>query len=121
MADGRSVLLTADDVLLQHKCAVIAIMIQGFPTSQGKLIKAARGERTQATFAEEVGVDRSCLSRYEKETLGAPTKLLNYCLRAVAQQLGGEGASNAALGKALRHMHQAVDELEALRRSDGNR
>ena len=110
--------MTEDVVRLQHKCAVIATMMQGFPTSQGKLIKAARGERTQAAFAEEVGVDRSCLSRYEKETLGAPTKLLNYCLQAVAQQLAGEGASEAGLGKALRHMHQAVEELEALRRTD---
>ena len=90
-------------------------MAQGFPTSQGELIKAARGERTQAAFAEEVGVDRSCLSRYERETLGAPTKLLNYCLQVVAQQLGGEGASDVGLRKALRHMRQAVDELEALR------
>jgi hypothetical protein len=96
-------------------------MMQSFPTSQGKLIKAVRGERTQAAFAEEVGVDRSCLSRYEKETLGAPTKLLNYCLQAVAMQLGGEGASGVGLRKALHHMHQAVDELEALRHSDDNR
>lgn len=85
-----------------------------FPTSQGELIKAARGERTQAEFADEVGVDRSCLSRYEKEKLGAPTKLLNYCLQTVAEQMGDEGAGERGLRRALRHMHQAVDELEAL-------
>jgi hypothetical protein len=90
----------------------------GFPTSQGELIKAARGEMTQAAFADEVGVDRSCLSRYERETLGAPTKLLNFCLRAVAQQMGDEVANESGLRKALRHMHQAVDELEALRYED---
>lgn len=95
-------------------------MRQSFPTSQGELIKAVRGERTQAAFADEVGVNRTCLSRYEKETLGAPTKLLNYCLKAVAQQLGDEGASEVGLRKALRHMHRAVDELEALRRADDN-
>jgi DNA-binding XRE family transcriptional regulator len=95
-------------------------MVHGFPTSQGELIKAARGQRTQAAFADEVGVDRSCLSRYEKETLGAPTKLLNYCLQVVAQQLGDEGDSEVGLRKALRHMHQAVDELEALRRAVDN-
>lgn len=57
--------------------------------------------RRQATFAEEVGVDRSCLSRYEKETPGAPTKFLNHGLHTVAQQLEAEGASDAGLGKAL--------------------
>jgi DNA-binding XRE family transcriptional regulator len=96
-------------------------MAFSFPTSQGELIRAARGERTQAVFAVEVGVNRSCLSRYEKETLGAPTKLLNYCLRAVAQQLEDDGASEGGLRKALRHIHHAVDELEALRRDNDNR
>lgn len=64
-----------------------------FPTSQGELIKRARGEKTQSAFAKELGVDRTCLSRYESEKLGASTKVLNYCLRAIAAHAGQSEAA----------------------------
>src|SRR2546427_3123093 len=51
--------------------------IQTFPTRQSELIRQARGQRTQAEFAKLLGVDRSCLSRYEREQLGAPTSVIN--------------------------------------------
>src|SRR5687768_10186726 len=90
-------------------CAAIAhvcnssTMTRTFPTSQGELLVAARGTATQAEFAKRLGVDRSCLSRYEREQLGAPTAVLNYCLRTVAElHAGVEGAS--MIDQALAHV-----------------
>ena len=88
-----------------------------FPTSQGELIKRARGEKPQSAFAKELGVDRTCLSRYESEKLGAPTKVLNHCLRAIAAQAGQSDAGGQPVEQALAHARQAVDFLERATRS----
>lgn len=93
---------------------IITQMIR-FPTSQSELIRSARGERTQAEFAKLVGCDRSCLSRYEHETLGAPTSLINYCLQSVAAAgVKGDGVVGP-IENALTHVRQAVAALERLR------
>jgi predicted transcriptional regulator len=85
-----------------------------FPLSQGELIRCARGEVSQTQFAKTLGVDRSCLSRYESEKLGAPTAVLNHCLRAVAAQMEDEGAPfEGPLQQALRSARKVVAELEA--------
>lgn len=81
-----------------------------FPTSQGELIKAARGQETQAAFAKRLGIGKSSLSRYESEKLGAPTIVLNYCLRAVADQLH-EG-NPSAVKQALALVRRAAQTLE---------
>jgi formyltetrahydrofolate synthetase len=87
-------------------------MTKYLPTSQGELIKLARGARTQAAFAKELGVDRTCMSRYESEKLGAPTKVLNYCLRAIAAHVGAGAEKERPVQQALDHVRQAVDFLE---------
>jgi hypothetical protein len=56
-----------------------------FPTSQRELIRTARGQHSQAEFATLLGVERSSLSRYENEKIGAPVAVLNYCLDRVAK------------------------------------
>ena len=83
-----------------------------FPTSQGQLVKAARGQQSQVEFAKLLKVSRSCLSRYESEKLGAPTKVLNYCLRAVAAVAAKDVLPNTPVQRALRLARQAVSELE---------
>jgi DNA-binding XRE family transcriptional regulator len=83
-----------------------------FPKSQGELIKRVRGKRAQLEFAKVLGVERSCLSRYESEKLGAPTKVLNYCLSAIAAQPGQSGTADHPVDQALAHARQAVDLLE---------
>ena len=88
-----------------------------FPTSQGELIKRARGQKPQAAFAKELGVDRTCLSRYEREKLGAPTKVLNYCLRAIAAHAGQSDGEVRPVEQALEHVRQAADFLERATRS----
>ncbi len=88
-----------------------------FPTSQGELIKRARGEKPQAAFAKELGVDKTCLSRYESEKLGAPTKVLNYCLRAMAAHAGQSDDGIRPVERALEHVRQAVDCLERAART----
>jgi hypothetical protein len=86
-------------------------MTTTFPTSQGELLAAARGAATQAEFAKQLGVDRTCLSRYEREQLGAPTAVLNYCLKVVADRLSDiEGAS--MIDQALAHVRRAAIALE---------
>jgi hypothetical protein len=83
-----------------------------FPTSQGELIKRARGAKAQSAFAKELGVDRTCLSRYESEKLGAPTKVLNYCLRAIAAHAASTEGGDRPLELALEHVRRAADFIE---------
>lgn len=80
------------------------------PTSQRELIQAARGPLTKTEFARELGVDRTCLSRYESEKLGAPTSVLNFCLRAIAARQST--ATDGDVERALIHARQAVAILE---------
>ncbi|BDU18098.1 transcriptional regulator [Lysobacter auxotrophicus] len=95
-------------------------MAYAFPTSQRELLIAARGGATQAEFAKRLGVDRSCLSRYETEQLGAPTSVLNYCLKAVAElHLGVENGSGVQL--ALAHVRRAADTLEQAAKNEAQR
>lgn len=88
------------------------MQLEAFPTSQGQLIRMARGDRTKTEFAKVLDVDRSCLSRYESEQLGAPTSVLNYCLRAIAAQKNSAVAIATPLDRALQLTRQAVRELE---------
>lgn len=83
-----------------------------FPTSQSELIQAARGPLTKTEFAKTLGVDRTCLSRYESEKLGAPTSVLNFCLRAIAARRSTALASDGGVERALIHARQAVAILE---------
>jgi ribosome-binding protein aMBF1 (putative translation factor) len=84
--------------------------------TQGQLIRAARGTMSQSQFAQVLKVDRSCLSRYESEQLGAPTAVLNHCLRVVATQLAGDGAPESPVERSLRLAREVVAELETLSR-----
>jgi hypothetical protein len=88
--------------------------IEAFPTSQRELIQMARGDMTKTAFARELEVDRSCLSRYESEKLGAPTSVLNYCLRAIAARHGAPNPKASPADRALQLTRNAVRELEAI-------
>lgn len=72
----------------------------------------ARGDMTKTAFAKVLNVDRSCLSRYESEQLGAPTSVLNHCLRAIAEQRGEPRVKATPLARALQLTRNAVRELE---------
>lgn len=87
--------------------------VDPFPKSQGQLIRAARGLRTQGEFARLLNVDRSCLSRYESERLGAPPRVINYCLAAVAKDLRVKGV-DWQLDDVLRDARAVVTTLERL-------
>lgn len=84
-----------------------------FPRSQRELIRAARAEATQVAFAKRLGVDRSCLSRYESEALGAPTSVLNHCLKFIAARAAASAAPVTDVQRALRYAQQVVIALEA--------
>jgi DNA-binding XRE family transcriptional regulator len=81
-----------------------------FPRSQGELLRRARGDKTQAAFAKELGVSRSCLCRYEREQLGAPVNVINACLRSLAPS---SGSQRGPLDMALEHARSVVVELES--------
>ncbi len=83
-----------------------------FPTSQSQLIRLARGERSQAEFAQLLGVDRSCLSRYEREILGAPPSVITYCLSALSRQTQGITGTGTPLEQALERARELVAALE---------
>jgi len=84
------------------------------PDSQGQLIRWARGDSTQAEFAAAHGINKSCLSRYESEKLGAPTRLINSCLKRLAEELSGRSHTESALEGALENARRAVTLLEGL-------
>lgn len=88
-----------------------------FPKSQRELLIAARGALSQAKFAAQLGVDRSCFSRYEREELGAPTSVLNYCLAHVAR-VHAQGESDSPVRQALAHLQCATRALEDLGEND---
>ncbi len=81
-----------------------------FPTSQGDLLKAARGRETQAAFAERLGINKTSWSRYESEKIGAPIEVLNYCLKAVADRL--QDGNMSAVEQALALVRRAAHTLE---------
>ena len=92
-----------------------------FPTTQGELLRQARGKRSQAEFALALKVDRTCLSRYENERLGAPTSVLNHCLSAIAAQVEAFESSESPIDRALRHGRSVVRELEQAASPDKKR
>lgn len=85
------------------------------PQSQSELIRRVRGKRSQVEFARELGCDRSCLSRYENESLGAPTSVINFCLKAISQEMSLQGAVGLPIDVALRHANEVVAALERLK------
>ena len=94
-------------------------MATGFPSNQCELIRAARGEMTQAEFAQLAGVGRTALCKYERQTLGVPPGFLNFCLEVVAKQLGSAGVPQERAKTALAHARQTVQELEKLAKDEG--
>jgi DNA-binding XRE family transcriptional regulator len=86
--------------------------ISSFPVRQGELIKQVRGTLSQAEFARQLQVSRSCLSRYESEKLGAPTAVINHCLGAIAAQLSGLIADGDPLQRALQLSRDTTRQLE---------
>jgi transcriptional regulator with XRE-family HTH domain len=84
------------------------------PRSQGELLKWARGSSTQADFAVATGVSKSALSRYETEQLGAPTRLINYCLARLAETVNEHDHAENGLKGALETAKRTVSMLEAL-------
>lgn len=85
-----------------------------FPKTQRELIRAARGSQTQTTFADVLGVDRTCLCRYESERSAAPASVINFCLQAWSsrRQATEQVKQPKAVLDALRQIRQAVSALE---------
>ena len=83
-----------------------------FPTSQAELIKMARGSRTKTDFARVLEVGRSGLSRYESEELGAPPRVINHCLRAIAAQLSDGDVNDDPLDRAIQMSRDVTLQLE---------
>lgn len=89
------------------------------PRSQGELIRWARGGSTQAEFAAAHGINKSSLSRYESEKLGAPTRLINDCLFQLAEFLTANPGTADGLKGALENARKTVTLLESLAQVDG--
>lgn len=70
----------------------------------------ARGARTQRAFADLLGVEKSCLSRYESGKLGAPVVVINQCLALVADACDTHGTTRDVV-EALRHAKLTVSCL----------
>jgi DNA-binding XRE family transcriptional regulator len=71
----------------------------------------ARGSATQSEFAEQLGVNRSCLSRYEQEKLGAPVGVINKCLQIVSARIDAP-ENTSGVQRALMHVRHAATALE---------
>lgn len=88
--------------------------MQRYPRSQGELIRTIRSDRTQAEFAKILGVERSCLSRYESEALGAPASVISYCLAALARKVESKAGQAWPIDEALESARDTVAVLERL-------
>lgn len=95
-------------------CAIVAHVSQLFPTRQADLIRTARGGRSQADFARVLGVDRTCLSRYEREVLGAPPSVINHCLSEISRLSGQLGTVPPSVDSALSSARELVRVLEQI-------
>lgn len=82
-----------------------------FPRTQSELLRQARGARTQKDFATYLGVNKTCLSRYEAGKLGAPSRVVDACLALVADQLTG-ARSEKGVQEALQSARKTVALLE---------
>ena len=83
-----------------------------YPTRQADLIRAARADLSQAEFARRLGVDRTCLSRYEREVLGAPPSVINHCLAEISRLAGQQDAGAQSVAGALTRARELVRVLE---------
>ncbi|MHA6831209.1 helix-turn-helix domain-containing protein [Ralstonia pseudosolanacearum] len=88
-----------------------------FPRTQSELLRQARGKRTQKDFAAYLGVDKTCLSRYEAGKLGAPARVVDVCLALVADQLA-IAYSEKGVQEALQSARKTVALLEGAAESD---
>lgn len=103
-------------MLLLHANAFKAFQCMLIPRTQGELIRTARGDRTQKAFALELQVEKSLLSRYESEKLGAPTSVINHCLSFLAD--AAASTTEKPVDRALEFARRAVNELERIARLD---
>ena len=85
---------------------------RSLPATQRELLLAARGNESQGEFARRLGIDRTCLSRYERERLGVPTAVLNHCLQVLAGNTAP--VAESPFDRALLHVRQAADALQEL-------
>lgn len=69
-------------------------------------------------FSRLLSCDRSCLSRYEAGSLGAPPHVITQCLQIIAALQATSDPSMRPFGRALTHARQAVAELELLVSAD---
>jgi DNA-binding XRE family transcriptional regulator len=91
------------------------------PNSQGQLLRTARGDATQAQFAKKLGVDRTCLSRYENEKLGLPISVLNSCLKILADKPHVANMNSSEVQYALSHVRSALKSLEQVAKAENVR
>lgn len=87
-----------------------------YPKSQSELLRVARGDLTQAEFARELRVDRTCLCRYERERLGAPSRVINHCLERVAAMAAAK-LPDAHIDRALLYTKNAMKSLEEIKKA----
>jgi hypothetical protein len=109
---GKNILCCYSILMLKHHA-----MNHLLPTSQGELIRSARGDRTQKEFAQLLGIHRTCLSRYESEALGAPAAVINHCLISLSLT-AGSGATPWPLEQALAKVRLVVSSLEKVTADD---
>lgn len=102
------------DVCYNYTYRAVITPVTVFPTRQAELIRAARGGLSQADFARRLGVDRTCLSRYEREVLGAPPSVINHCLAEISRLAGEEVAGSQSVDGALSRARDLVRVLEQI-------
>lgn len=111
MRDRRDAVIVADGAIMARTCEYRTMQFTAFPSSQKELIRAVRGARSQAEFARDLKVDRSTVTRYENETLGVPTNVINHCLLVVAAQIG-RGEVSPIRDELLEKLSAVLDDLE---------
>jgi transcriptional regulator with XRE-family HTH domain len=79
--------------------------------SVADLIRSARNGRTQAEFANVLGVSQSQLSRYERGEYDPPAKVINACMREA--HIGVSAPSADDLAQRVRTTLASPDKEQA--------
>lgn len=67
------------------------------------IIRAARGKKTQAEYASELGIGQGLLSKYENGKVNPPSEIIERCMHDMNKQMGRKSPNADAIARRVRH------------------
>lgn len=83
--------------------------------SVNEIIRAARGDLSQAAFAEQLQTSQSLISKYESGNANPPAGIINKCMNIIHGKNAGGDVSLTALEKRMRKVLCGPSQAQARR------